>query len=130
MGVAHKNTASGAGVSNPATSAETVIYTTPALQMGQGEGSVGITGTVNVTPGTGTTAIVLRVRQGTLTGPLLGVALTHTVAAGAVQSITFGATDNTDFLQQPGGGVYVITAQQTGGTANGTTNAVDVEVIV
>lgn len=130
MGIAHKNTASGGGVSNPSLAAETVVYTTPAIQMGAGEGPVGITGTLNVVPGTGTTAVVIRVRQGNVTGPLVGVALTHTVAAGAVQSVSFGATDTGDFLQQPGGGQYVVTAQQTGGTANGTTNAVDVEVVV
>lgn len=131
MGVMHKNSASGAGVSNPAASAETVIYTTPVLQTGQGDGVVDIAGTVNVTPGTGATAIVIRVRQGTLTGAIIsGVSPAHTVAAGAAQSISFGVTDTTGWTQQVNGGAYVITAQQTGGTGAGTTNLVDVAVIV
>lgn len=130
MGIMHKNTASGAGVVNPGASAETVIYTAPAVQTGAGAGPIGISGTVNITPGTGTTAIVIRVRQGSLTGPLVGVASTHTVVAGSPQSISFGATDFSTFTEQVGGGVYVVTAAQTGGTGAGTTNMVDIEVIV
>jgi hypothetical protein len=130
MGIMHKNTASGAGVVNPAASAETVIYTTPAIQTGQGDGLVGITGTVNLTAGTGTTAVVIRIRQGSLTGPVVGVSPVHTLAAGASANISFGATDSTPFTEAAGGGVYVVTAQQTGGTGAGTTNMVDVEVIV
>jgi hypothetical protein len=129
MGVMHKNTAT-AGLGNPGTSAETVIYTTPAIQTGAGMGPIGIRVTTSITPGTGTTAIVLRVRQGGLTGPIVGPAFTHTVAAGAVQTMTFATTDNTTFTEQAGGGSYVVTAQQTGGTGNGTTNAVDAEVII
>ena len=128
MGVNHKNTST-AGNPAPATNAETVIYTTPAILTGPAGPPVGITGTVNITPGTGTTAIILRVRQGSLTGTLVGGSPSHTVAAGAAQSISFGVTDTTQFTQQAGGGVYVVTAQQTGGTANGTTNVVDIEVI-
>ena len=130
MGMMHKNTASGAGVSNPAASAETVVYTTPTLQTGQGTGTVGVTGTVNITPGTSTTALVIRVRQGSLTGPVVGQAATHTVAAGAAQSISFGSSDTSTFLEQVNGGVYVVTVAQTGGTVAGTTNFVDIEVIV
>jgi hypothetical protein len=127
MGIMHKNTVAG---TNPGASAETVIYTTPAVQTGAGMTPVGIAGTVNITPGTGTTALVIRVRQGSLTGALVGIAASHTVAAGAPQSISFGATDLTQFTEQAGGGAYVITAQQTGGTGAGTSNMVDVEVIV
>jgi len=126
----HKNTASGGGVSNPGASAETVIYTTPAIQTGAGETPVGIAGTVNLTAGTGTTAVVIRVRQTNLAGTQVGPSQTHTLAAGASASISFGVTDTSPFLQAAGGGVYVITVQQTGGTGAGTTNFVDVEVIV
>lgn len=128
MGVMHKNTVNSGTA--PANAAETVIYTTPAIQTGQGDGLVGITGTVNITPGTSTTAVVLRVRQGGLTGTLVGFSPSHAVAAGAAQSISFGASDASGWTEQAGGGVYVVTAQQTGGAANGTINLVDVEVIV
>lgn len=126
MGMLHKNT------TNPATSlvttAETVVYTTPNLMSGIPQQlPVGIEGTVNVTPGTAATGITVRVRQSSLTGPVVGQAPLHTVAAGAAQSISFGATDNTGFLQ--GGGVYVVTLQQTAATGNGTVNMVDIGVI-
>lgn len=130
MGILHKNTATGAGVSNPAASAETVIYTTPPILSGTPQQNpVGIEGTVNITPGTSTTGVVIRVRQGGLTGPQVGAAPTHTVAAGAPQSISFGATDSTGYIQQAGGGAYVVTAAQTAGTVAGTTNMVDIAVI-
>lgn len=129
MSILHRNTASGGAVTNPAASAETVIYTTPAVQAGAGVGAVGISGTVNITPGTSTTAIIIRIRQGSLTGALVGVSPSHTVAAAAPQSISYGAADTSSFIEQSGGGVYVVTAQQTGGTVAGTTNSVDIEVI-
>lgn len=129
MGVMHKNTASGAGVVNPAASAETVIYTTPNIQVGAGDGLIAVTGTVNITPGATTTALVIRVRQGSLTGPLVGQAATHTVAAAAPQSISFGATDSSGAAQAAGGIPYVVTVAQTGGTGAGTTNFVDIEVL-
>lgn len=128
MGMAHRNTASGSGVVNPAASAETVIYTTPNLVFGPGAATVSISGTANITPGTSTTGITLRVRQGSLTGPIVGVSPLHTVVAGAAQSISFGATDTTPFTNSPQ--PYVLTAQQTAGTGAGTTNMVDIEVFV
>ena len=128
MGVMHKNTPN-SGFSNPAAAAETVVYTSPALVAGSGEGVIGISGTINLTPGTGATACVVRVRAGTLTGTLLGASPSHTVAAGAAQSVSFGATDNSDFLQQAGGGSYVVTVQMTGATGSTTINVLDVEVI-
>lgn len=128
MGQMHKNTVT--GMANPATNVETVVYTTPAFQVGPGYNAVGIQGTVNITPGVGATAVVIRVRQGGLTGPVVGFAPSHTVAAGSPQSITFGATDVSTFLEQAGGGTYVVTVQQTGATGNGTTNMVDIQVEV
>lgn len=126
MGMLHKNT------TNPAaslvTTAETVVYTTPNLMSGIPQQlPVGIEGTINVTPGAAATGITIRVRQGSLAGPIVGQSPLHTVAAAAPQSISFGATDNTPFLE--GGGVYVVTAQQTAATGNGTVNMVDIGVI-
>lgn len=129
MGVMHKNTVT-AGLPNTGNTAETVIYTTPALSVGQGDGAVGISGTLNITPGASATGVTIRIRQGGLTGPLVGGSPLHTVAAGAAQSITFGATDFTGFLEQVNGGSYVVTAQQTAGAAAGVVNLLDVEVLV
>lgn len=128
MGIMHKNTAT-AGLSNPAAAAETVVYTTPAILTGQGDGAIGITGTINLTPGTAATQCIVRVRQGSLAGPLVGASPVHTVAAGAAQSISFGVTDTTPFTEQPGGGVYVVTVQMTSATGSTTVNVLDVEVI-
>lgn len=131
MGLVHKNTATGAGVTNPpASSAETVIYTTPAIMAGVGAPTVAIAGTINITPGTGCTAIVIRVRQTNLTGTQVGPTQTHTVAAGAPQSISFGVTDTSTFIESGAGAVYVVTVSATGATGAGTTNLVDIEVLV
>lgn len=129
MGSMHKNTTN-TGLGNLTTASESVIYTTPAFSIGPGMTGVRITGTVNITPGTAATAITIRVRQGSLTGPLVSPAAAHTVVAGAAQSISFGATDTTEFTEQAGGGAYVITGQQTSASANGTANLMDVEVAV
>jgi hypothetical protein len=124
----HKNTAT-SGLSNPAAAAETVVYTTPNILTGQGDGAIGITGTINLTPGTGATAATVRIRQGSLTGPIVGGSPAHTVAAAAAQSISFGVTDTTPFTEQAGGAPYVVTVQMTGASAATTINVLDVEVI-
>jgi hypothetical protein len=105
-----------------------VVYTTPLLVAGQGATVTGISGTVNVTPGTAATGITVRVRQGSLTGPVVGASPLHTVAAAAPQNISFGASDFSTFLESPN--QYVITIQQAAATGNGATNMVDVEVLV
>jgi len=123
----HKNTPS-SGLTNPAAAAETVVYTTPALVAGVGQSPVDISGTINITPGTAATAAIVRVRQAGLTGTLLSASPSHTVVAGAPQSISFGATDATTYLQSVGGGVYVVTLQMTAATGATTVNALDVGV--
>jgi hypothetical protein len=127
MGIMHKATAT-SGLTNTANTAETVMYTTPTLTIGQGDGAVGVSGTLNFTGGTSATALTIRIRQGSLTGTLVGGAPVHTIAAGAPQSISFGGTDSSPYLE--GGGVYVITGQQTAGAAAGVPNLLDIEVIV
>lgn len=128
MGIMHKNTPA-SGLGSPAAAAETVVYTTPAMQVGAGMTPIGISGTLNVTPGTAASQAIVRIRQGSLTGPVVGPAPVHTVAAGAAQSVSFGGTDTTTYLEQVGGGVYVITLQMTSATGASTVNSLDVEVI-
>lgn len=80
-----------------------------------------VSGSLNVLAGTGTTAVVIRVRQGanTTTGTVVGVAETATLAAAASASIPFDFVDATNqFLSSQ----YTLTIQQTGGTAAGTVN--------
>lgn len=102
--------------------AETLIATGPSIPeqnpVGQG---VCVRGFLNITPGTATTAVVIRVRQGTaLTGTLVGLAQTHTVTAGAPVSIPYEALDPT--LNNLAGAQYTLSVQQTSGTAAGTVN--------
>jgi hypothetical protein len=129
------------GIPAPATNAETVIATTPALTTGAPPvvggvpvpAPVRLSGIFNVTPGTATTAITIRCRQGTTTGgPQVGNSLvTQPVTVGDPLTIPFSFEDASGYLQQEfaGGGVfYVITAQQTSATGNGTSNTFEMEV--
>lgn len=84
---------------------------------------------LNVTAGAGTTAVVIKCRQGFGTGGTqVGASLTVTLAAAATGQIQckFRDTSGTPFA--PGGTAYTITITQTGGTGAGTVNTVDVEV--
>lgn len=102
------------------TSTETVILTTSGISTAQAGESVVIDGAIDVTAGTGTTAVVIKCRRGTTTaGTQVGASETDTLAAGNSEALAF------TFQDTPGdvaGQQYVITATQTGGTANGTVN--------
>jgi len=78
-----------------------------------------------VTSGTGTTALVFRVRQGTtITGALVANAITVPVTAGGTLPIGFTVVDSSALaLNDQNGLQYVVTVQQTGATANGTCTA-------
>lgn len=130
MGLMHKNTTA-AGLSSPAAAAETAVYVTPVLQTGQGNGLVGVSGTIYVTIGTAGTAVTLRLRQGNGTGGTLVQALPAvTVTAGNLTAISFGFTDTLNTLEAVGGGQYTLTAQVTAATATSTVGGLDIEVIV
>jgi hypothetical protein len=105
-----------------ATAAETAIATSPAdpdfNSTGASTGNL-VTGVLNILAGTSTTAIVVRVRQGSgVAGALVGVATTHTLAAAASASIPFSALD----LAANASGLYTVTVAQTAGTVAGTVN--------
>jgi hypothetical protein len=114
------------------TTAETVVLTCApftydfpnpyvgAEHSGAGQG-VTVKGIVNVAPaGTGATAATVRVRQGSVTGTVVGASLAQTVAAGNSTELTYWAQDTSRFAAQAGGGVYVVTVQFTGATGNST----------
>jgi hypothetical protein len=119
-----------ASVTNVASpiSTEGVVATLPAAPLPADAGGVLashnlIDGFINFTAGTGTTAVVLRVRRGSLTGALVGPAQTNVQAAGVIASIAFSADDSAAGANPPPiGQVYVVTIAQTGGTAAGNTN--------
>ena len=82
-----------------------------------------IDGFLNFTAGAGTTAVVVRVRRGSLAGAQVGPNLTHTLAAAAIGSVAVAVNDTPLQATPPNEGqVYVVTIQQTGGTGAGSTN--------
>lgn len=100
-------------------SAETVAVTFPVLATGP-VSKVIIRGTICLTAGTGTTAITVRIRQGTtVAGAQVGNTVQQTIAAGNTGVFTIDVEDTTGWLQAAGGNQYVLTVLQTGGTANG-----------
>lgn len=134
MSLMFKTTATGAAVTNPAAAAETVLFSSPVLTSGPSEAPgagqpTDIKGVINLTAGAGTTAVVIKLRQGNTTaGPQVGPSVTHTLAAAASAQIAYSFSDNSGAMQ--GGIQYSVTATQTGGTGAGTTNMVDMAVDV
>jgi hypothetical protein len=124
----HKNSPS-SGLTNPAAAAETAVYTTPFMPVGVGQSPVDISGTINITPGTAATGATVRLRQGSgVGGTQIGSSPLHTVVAGSPQSVSFGFTDASTFLQAAGGGQYTLTLQMTAATGVTTVNSVDIGV--
>ena len=81
-----------------------------------------ISGVVNVTPGTTTSGVVIRVRQGSITGNVVGVTESDQVTAAIPSDIPFEANDQTGSVNG-----WLITATQTAATANGTVNLVSAD---
>lgn len=103
----------------PVTTAETVVgtITIPPLNQPGGDGVL-ISGIVTGTTGAGTTAIVVRVRQGNGTGgAILPNSTTVQVGASLNTSAYFSCLDTV--TQYPNGNTYSVTVQQTGATGNG-----------
>lgn len=105
------------------TTTETVAATsTTNIENQPGGQGVCINGVVNVTAGTGTTAVTIRVRAGSgITGTVIGNAVVHTLAAAAVANIPFETLDNSAGALV-GTVTYSVTVQQTGASGNGTVN--------
>lgn len=103
---------------------ETLILVSDVLSAvgAGGEGTL-IFGSINITPGASTTAVVVRVRVGNTTGgTIVGAAQTITVTASVPTTIPVFILDPTNTT--PENTQYAITVQQTGATGNGTVNAV------
>lgn len=83
-----------------------------------GPQGVAIAGSINLLVGTGGTAAVVRVRQGSLTGALVGLAQTTTVIAGNVVDLDVGELDANPVSPA----TYVVTVSVTGASANSTMN--------
>lgn len=84
---------------------------------------------LNITPGTTTTSVTVKCRQGVgLAGAALPVGFAHTLAAGNTAQLHCKFRDTSGVPFAPGGTAYTVTVTQTAGTAAGAVNAIDVEV--
>jgi hypothetical protein len=101
------------------TTTETVIgtITIPPENQPLGSDGIAIDGAMTGTAGAGTTAVTIRVRQGTVTGTVVGAQVSSPVTASAGFVMPFSCLDAT--TSYPAGNTYVVTAQQTGATGNG-----------
>lgn len=104
---------------NVPTTTETVVATIPNVNTQDPGANVAIEATVTLTTGTATTAVVLRIRRGSVTGTIIGEAETDTPigAAGSTDPYSIGATDQPGEVASQN---YVVTVQQTAATGNGT----------
>lgn len=117
------NRALATAVATDAAAAEKAVLTFTANQDASFLGPVIIDGMLNITPGATTTAVVVKVRQGSGTaGTQVGVSMTHTLAAAASGSIPFMVEDTAPAANA--GAVYSVTVTQTAGTGAGTVNHV------
>ena len=105
------------------TTTETTILSLGPFTENEGQSDTAqgylIAGSYNYTSGAGATALTTRVRQGSITGTMVGVARQTNVVAGNSADIPFIEQDPTFNAI---GAIYVVTVQQVGATANGVVN--------
>jgi hypothetical protein len=117
------NRGSATAVATDAAAAEKIILTLNPNQDAASGGGVPnlIEGTINVTPGASTTAVVVKCRQGSLIGGTqVGPSLTQTLAAAANGNVAFQFEDAAPVANA--GNQYNITVTQTAGAGAGTVN--------
>jgi hypothetical protein len=106
-----------------------VVYDLPVTgaQSNAGQGLT-ITASINATNSAAATAATLRVRQGSIAGPIVGVAETTPATASVAQDFAIEVLDPSRVSAQSGGVTYYVTIQYAGSTGNATVNAVEVDV--
>lgn len=112
------------------TTTETVAATVAGVSTPKPGVKVTLTATVQVTAGTGTTALTPRIRRGTdATGTLLGEGnpIQGGVAAGSTSTLTIQVEDTPG---EVAGQSYVVTVAQTGASGNGTIVQADLKADV
>lgn len=105
------------------TTAETVVATLSNVASTRADQKIHLEGHINITTGTSTTSVTLRVRQDSLTGTVVDTAEVDTLASPAAGTpedhyITADFTPSGELSNK----TFVLTAAQTGATANGTVN--------
>ena len=112
-----------AGSQTVTTTTEKVVYTTPAISMGPGQQGIWVSGDVQITPGTATTSVTVKLRAGTsISSPQVDATAAVPVTAGTATQVPYNLFDLTTEAEQAGGQQYVITVTQAAATANGTVN--------
>jgi hypothetical protein len=109
-----------AGVVALSTNVEKVVATLTGIDIEQYARSVRLVGRVLDTSGSTTTAVVLRIRQGTLTGAVVGDQTGQSVITAAADTNIY-ETNGIDSGVAGTGITYVLTVQHTGGGTGGTT---------
>jgi hypothetical protein len=101
------------------TTAETVIATLSDVGNGRPGGTVRFRGEAKITTGTATTAVTLRVRRDSVSGTVVDEsnAVTVEAAAGSTEDHDIQCDDTPS--GEIAGATYVLTAQQTSASANG-----------
>lgn len=101
------------------TTAETVVATLTGVSTARAGEQIRLEGTVTLTLGTSTTAVVLRVRADSLTGAVVDELATEQIstAAGSAETHTIVAYDSSGV--EIAGRTYVLTVSQTAASANG-----------
>lgn len=102
------------------TTTERVAATLPGISTDGSGDTITVRGVAIVVVGTGATALVLRIRQGTgIAGTIISESSSVSATAANIVIVTLAADDNPgDVADQQ----YVLTVQQTGATADGTIN--------
>lgn len=104
---------------------ETVIATSASLSVNNPGGQgLNVNGFVEITPGASATAFTIRVRRGSISGAVIGTTTNGATTAYA-ESIPYSFNDST----LSGNVVYVLTAQQTAATGNGSCGPASITVV-
>lgn len=107
---------------------ETVVLTLSDVNTPGPGATVNLYGVVNITTGTSSTDVVVRVRRGTTTGgTLIGTATTDTTTAADDYTIPFAVTDTPS---DEANASYVVTVTETGAAADGTVNYVSLGGVI
>lgn len=110
------------------TASEVVVATSAACNWSAGLAGILLGVSLNVTPGASQTSLTVRLRQGGLTGTLVGITHPETTVAAQQTDISFSELDNTAFaVAAQNGATYTLTIQ--GNAAGpGTVNQAVLEV--
>jgi hypothetical protein len=104
---------------NVPTTAETLVVTGRAVSLPTGNGKGVVRGWVEMTIGTGTTAVTLTIYRGTaIGGPIVGQKIPDAGSFAPGANATFEA-EFIDMLSEVTGAQYCMSVQQTGATGDG-----------